>query len=97
MKMSLPIPYQNGVVATELQCSNTRGEMVREDHITRRLGEVNNERGSLVNGRSDVLTRPVGLHCLQLPHARDVGQPRLDLRQVGNLSGDLTRFTSYEL
>lgn len=38
-----------------------------------------------VNGRSDVLAVSALLHHLQLPHARDVGQARLDLRHVRHL------------
>lgn len=38
-----------------------------------------------VDGRPDVLAVVAALHRLQLPHAADVGQPRLDLRHVQHL------------
>lgn len=40
-----------------------------------------------VYGRPDVLAVGALLHHLQLPHAGDVRQPRLDLRHVGDLQG----------
>ena len=75
------------IKASKLQCTDAAMTTKPICHkSTHHKGSKTVSPHSLVNGRPDILTHPVRLDGLQLSDAGDVGQSRLDLRQVGDLA-----------